>query len=550
MVLLRATIVPVRGLGGGCGGKGETHMADNSRPLVLQMQEIGKSFSGVPVLKGVNLELYAGEVLALLGENGAGKSTLIKILNGDYQADSGQIKLNGRPVAFHSPRDAMAAGIRAVYQEFNNLPDLSVAENILLGALPKTRAGFVDWPAAWKKAQAVLADLHVELDPQRLVKDLTVGEQQLVEIAKSLSQEYASDSGAAAETPASPQGWQSRILIMDEPTAALSAKEVDTLFTIVRKMKQQGLAVIYISHRLEEVFRITDRVMVLRDGCNAGVLPTPEATPEKLVSLMLGGKRIESVADHQAQKTDRAAPPLLELRQLGVKNAFRNISFTLWPGEIVGIFGTLNSGVSSLLEALFGAIPLTAGEILMDGRRVPINNPQDAKKAGLALIPSDRKIQGLVLDASVAHNITGANIPFYTRFGFLQLQKERQRVQTWFQRLGIRCAGGVHQAVRSLSGGNQQKTVFARWLDTAPRILLCHEPTRGVDVGAKVDLYQALTDLKHQKLGIIMASTDLHEILSMSDRILVLRDGVQAAEFNHGEATGEKLMLAALGGIV
>jgi len=512
------------------------------------MQEICKSFSGVPVLKDVNLDLYAGEVLALLGENGAGKSTLIKILNGDYQADSGQIRLAGQPVEFSSPHDALQAGIRAVYQEFNNLPELSVAENILLGALPNTRSGFVDWPATWQMARDVLQDLHVEIDPQRLVKDLTVGERQLVEIAKSLWLQHA--PAAASSEASAAEAWNSRILIMDEPTAALSAKEVDNLFDFITRLKTTGYAIIYISHRLEEVFRITDRVMVLRDGANAGLLPSSEATPEKLVNLMLGGKHIENIADHQPGAVAQHGEPLLEVTDMSVSNAFHRMNFTLWPGEVLGVFGSLDSGISSLLEAVFGAIPADSGAVRMRGRSVNIRSPRDAKRAGLALIPSDRKLQGLVLDATLSENITGANLPFYTQGGFLDLAKERSRVAAWIRRLGIRGAGGAAQIVRSLSGGNQQKTVFARWLDTQPQVLLCHEPTRGVDVGAKVDIYQSLAELKNQNMGIVIASTDLHEILSMSDRILVMRNGGQVAEFSYHDATNEKLLLAALGGTV
>lgn len=522
-----------------------------SGSAVLQMRDICKSFSGVHVLKNVNLDLYEGEVLALLGENGAGKSTLIKILNGDYQADSGQIILAGNSVNFNSPHDALQAGIRAVYQEFNNLPDLSVAENILLGALPKTRRGFVDWPAAWKRAREVLQELHVDINPKRLVKDLTVGERQLVEIAKSLWQKHTPESAHTDPSPeTAPQAWKSRILIMDEPTAALSAKEVDNLFNVISRLKADGYSIIYISHRLEEVFRITDRVMVLRDGMNAGLLPTSEATPEKLVEFMLGGKKIENIANHQPGAVEQRGEPLLEVAAISVANAFHQMSFTLWPGEVLGVFGSLDSGISSLLEAIFGVIQIESGTVRMRGRPLNIRSPRDAKHAGLALIPSDRKLQGLVLDATLSENITGANIPFYTHGGFLNLSKERARVAEWIRRLGIRGAGGASQVVRSLSGGNQQKTVFARWLDTQPQVLLCHEPTRGVDVGAKVDIYRSLAELKNLDMGIVIASTDLHEILSMSDRMLVMRNGGQVAEFTYQDATNEKLLLAALGGTV
>lgn len=499
------------------------------------MREISKSFFGVKVLDQVSIDLYAGEVLALVGENGAGKSTLIKILNGDYQKDAGSIFINGAPVHLAQPRDAEALGIRMIYQELHYAPDLSVAENLLLGHLPH-RSGLigrymVDWPKARQMARDFLHMLEVDIDPSALMRDLSVVERQIVEIVKALS-------------------TQAKIIVMDEPTAALTPHEVALLFNIIRSLRSQGVAVIYISHRLDEIFEIARRVVVLRDGRHVGTRRVNDVTHRELVQMMVG-REVDLLRrqDGRTLRGDRrVGDVVLEVRGLTRIGTYEDINLHVRAGEIVGIFGLLGAGHVPVTRSIFGAEPADRGTILIDGQPVSIASPQDARQAGIGLVPIDRKVQGLVLDMSVRGNLTLSNWQALSRLGFFDRRTEQAHAQTWVDRLGIRMAGGVETETRYLSGGNQQKVVLGRWLEADVRVLLLNEPTWGVDVGARSDIYDLLESLAEQGLAILMVSSDIQEVLAVSHRILTMYKGRLTGEFSQAEANQENLLHAAAGG--
>ncbi len=498
---------------------------------ILEMRGIEKSFFGVKVLKGVDLVLARGEVHALLGENGAGKSTLVKILNGDYSRDAGTILLDGAPVSIASPADAEALGIRMIYQELHYAPDLSVMENILLGHLPLRQGALgralVDWPAARRTARTLLAQLGIALEPETPMRALSAVERQVVQIAKALSA-------------------QARILVMDEPTAALTPSEVQTLFGIIDTLRAQGVAIVYISHRLDEIFQIAQRATVLRDGVLVGVQPVAELTKPALVRMMVG----RDIAEAWVRSRTQAAPhgaPLLEVRGLTRRRAFHNISLTVHAGEIVGVFGLLGAGHVRLARAIFGAERVDSGTVLVNGSPAAIHSPRDGLRHALGLVPADRKADGLVLERSVRENITLSNWQRLARGGFFRMQAERTDAALWIDRLGIRMAGDMDLKIRYLSGGNQQKTLLARWLDAGVQVLLLNEPTWGVDVGARFDIYQLLEELAQNGLGILLVSSDIQEVLAVSHRILALFRGQITAEFSPDTATQESLLRAASG---
>lgn len=501
---------------------------------ILEMQDISKSFFGVKVLDQVSVELYPGEVMALIGENGAGKSTLIKILNGDYQKDSGSIFINGQPVNITRPRDAEEHGIRMIYQELHYAPDLSVTENLLLGHLPR-RGGLlgtyvIDWSQAYRVARQNLGLLDVEIDPQALMGNLSVVEREIVEIVKAV-------------------GAQARIIVMDEPTAALTPHEVALLFQIIENLRSRGVAIIYISHRLEEIFQIAQRVTVLRDGRLVDTCQVAEVSQRDLVRMMVGHEVAESRrSDGTGEEYGQTGDALLEVVGLTKAGAYQDVNLKVSTGEIVGIFGLLGAGHTQLTRSLFGAEKADSGTILVQGKPVSINSPMDARRAGIGLVPIDRKVQGLVLGMNVRENLTLSNWKTISRMGFFQLQEERTRAQNWIERLGIRVAGGMEVETRYMSGGNQQKVVLGRWLEANARVLLLNEPTWGVDVGARSDIYDLLETLAEQGLAILMVSSDMNEVLSISHRILTMYEGRVTGEFLASQATQERLLQAAAGG--
>ena len=500
----------------------------STTPL-LSMRGIRKSFSGVEVLHGVDLTLYSGEVLALLGENGAGKSTLIKILNGDYTRDAGEILLNGQPVDLKSPRDAESMGIRVIYQELNYAPELSVAENVLLGHLPHLRGPLgrfmVDWSETYRRAEQVLASLKADVDLRQPMRRLSVGKQQTVEIAKALSS-------------------KAQILVMDEPTAALTPHEVTLLFETIATLREQGVAIIYISHRLDEVEQIAQRITVLRDGNVVGTVQRNEVKRRDIVRMMIGRDLATIYPTRHTVKGDTA----LEVTHLTRQGVFTDVNFTVREGEIVGMFGLLGAGHAEVVKAIFADEPATSGEIKINGKPVQAKTPQDAKRLRVGFVPEDRKVDGLVLDMSVAENITLANWRDLSRYGILQRKQERERALHWTDRLGIRTTRGIQQEVRTLSGGNQQKIILARWLEHGTRLLLLNEPTRGVDIGARADIYTVLEGLREQGMALLLVSSDMDEVLSISDRVLVFARGRLVAEFDASQANQELLLSAAAGG--
>jgi ABC-type sugar transport system ATPase subunit len=510
-----------------------------ARAPLLRVERVSKTFPGVLALQDVSLEVYPGEVLGLVGENGAGKSTLMKILSGVYQPDGGEIVLDGKPVTLHSPRQAQDLGISIIYQEFNLMPNLSVEENVFVGREPNT-GKFVRWRELRRQTTALLDQLGVALDPGAIVRDLSVAEQQMVEIAKALS-------------------LNARLVIMDEPTSALTETEVAALFDIIRGLKARGLAVIYISHRLDEIFTICDRVTVLRDGQLAGDLPIAAATPDRIVRLMVGRPLGDIFRPEEAERrlealAARPPAPVLEVRGLSrtgtVQDAaaivLEDVSFTLRPGEIVGLAGLVGSGRTEIARALFGADAYDRGEILVAGQPVRIRSPRGAIRLGMGLVPEDRKLQALILNLAIRENLGLSMLDRLSRFGIVRLGAERALARRMVEALRVRTPS-IEQKVLNLSGGNQQKVVIAKWLALHPKILIMDEPTRGIDIGAKAEVHGLMHRLAADGVAILMISSELPEIIHMSDRVLVMRQGRIAGELAHDEATQEAVMALATG---
>jgi ribose transport system ATP-binding protein len=486
---------------------------------LLEMRGVSKQFPGVQALKNVSIDLGAGEVLGMVGENGAGKSTLIKILAGDYSMDVGEILINGQKAVFRSPSDASSQGIRVLYQELVTLDTLTVAENLFVGHLPIRKGiGLVDWKEANESAKAVLRQMNIDLDPRTIVGDLTVHQKQVLEIAKAIHK-------------------KATILVMDEPTAALGEEDTQSLFGIIRSLKEQGVGIIYISHRLKEVFEITDRVTVLRDGQKIGTVRTDQANMAQLIGMMVG----RELAEFYPKREIPVGEVLMEVRDLTIKGIIDRISFSLHRGEIVGLFGLLGSGRMNVLRALYGLDGYEGGIIMVKGKAVSIASPDGALGHGIGYMPIDRKLEGLALGLPVATNITMANIDQIGGGFFYNYKLERQEAEKWVRDVSIRTPD-IATAVNSLSGGNQQKIVLAKLLETGSKIFLMNEPTRGIDVGAKVDIYQMMENLCEAGAGILMISSELPEMLSMADRIIVIAKGRITAEFSRQEATQEKLL--------
>ncbi|WP_424952581.1 sugar ABC transporter ATP-binding protein [Deinococcus sp.] len=489
---------------------------------LLTLTSASKSFGPVQALRGVSLALYGGEAHALLGENGAGKSTLVKILAGVHRPDGGGLTVGGRPQHFHGPADAREAGIAVIYQEPTLFPDLSVAENVLMGRQPLARLGRIDARAMQAQVAAILTDLGVHLDPARLVRGLSIADQQLVEIAKALS-------------------LNAQILIMDEPTAALTLAETDRLFRVVRSLRARGAAVLFITHRLEEVFSECQRVTVMRDGAWVSSGPVEGYTPDSVVRQMVG----RDLGDLYPASTALPGEPMLEVRGLSSPGLFEDISFTVRKGEIVGLAGLVGAGRSEVARAIFGIDP-RAGEVKIGGHVIAPHSPQAVMAAGLGLVPEDRRQQGLVMEMSTERN---ANLAILNRLksGLLMNRAaERASAHDWTSRLRLK-AHRLTDPVSSLSGGNQQKVVLAKWLATGPRVLIVDEPTRGIDVGAKAEVHRTLSELAASGLAVLMISSDLPEVLGMAGRILVMREGRLVGELSWEQASEEGVMSLATG---
>lgn len=493
---------------------------------VLQMKNIEKGFSGVSVLKKAGIEVAKGEVQILLGENGAGKSTLMKILAGAYTKDAGEIIYKGKPVEINSPKDAEKLGISIIYQEFNLVPYLSVAENMFLGKEPMSKIpGKIDFETIYTKSKEMLDRLDVDIDPKTIVADLGIAQQQMVEIAKSLS-------------------VNADIIIMDEPTAALTEKEINSLFEIIHKIKSEGVSIIYISHRLEEFSIIGDRVTVMRDGETVGMVNMKETTIDELIKLMVGREIGNKFPKVDIKKGDT----LLEVKNLNRKGVFKDINFSLRKGEILGISGLMGAGRTEVMRGIFGVDPIDSGEIIIDNKKVIIKTEKHAISHGIGFVTENRRDEGLVLSMDVKENITlGTLSEFLNNPVKLDLKSEIDTTNSYIDKLKIKTTG-YQQKTGTLSGGNQQKIVIAKWLLADSKILIVDEPTRGIDVGAKLEIYNIMNELVKDGVGIIMISSELPEIIGMSDRILVMCRGEITGEISRDEADQEKIMYYATGG--
>jgi ribose transport system ATP-binding protein len=499
------------------------HVSVSNRAPVLEMRGVSKAFPGVVALDGVDLTLEAGDVHMLLGENGAGKSTLMKILSGAYHKDAGEIRFNGQPVDISGPRDALALGIRVIYQELNLVPQLSAAENIFLGTAPTRWAGVVDWRTLHDRTAQLLADLGMTLDARTPVSRLGLAQRQMVEIAKALA------SGDAS------------ILVMDEPTSSLTSREVAQLFSLIERLASRGVSIVYITHRLDEVFRIGRRITVLRDGRHIATRPIADVSVPELVRLMAN----RDLAEHFPKVTAARGPELLRVERVSRSGALADISFSLHAGEVVGIAGLLGAGRTELARVLAGADGYDAGRVMVDGREVRFRGTADAIAHGIGLLPEDRKAQGLVAGLTVARNIALPHGRRLSRFGVLPRRCEEAMAKPIGDELRVKAT--PTQEVRLLSGGNQQKVVLGKWLAGDVRIFIFDEPTRGVDVGSKVEIYSLMNRLTARGAGIIMISSELPELLGMSDRILVMHRGRIHAEIDRADATEERVLTAALG---
>ena len=489
---------------------------------ILSLSGIDKAFPGVKALDQAGLNVYPGQVMALMGENGAGKSTMMKVLTGIYQADAGEIRYRGQPCRFKGPRDSQQAGIGIIHQELNLLNELTIAENIFLGREPVNAFGKIDWTRLYADAQVLLDRLQIRQSPKTRVGDLSIGAQQMVEIAKALS-------------------FKADVIIMDEPTDALTDTETRALFRVIEELRADGCGIVYISHRLKEIFEICDRVTILRDGKWIGEDAVSDIDEDRLIEMMVGRKLDEQYPRISVPQ----GPEVLKVKDLS-GTGVNGVSFSLHEGEILGFSGLMGAGRTELVKTLYGALPRTKGQVWLAGKPYTANSPQQGLSAGIAYISEDRKGDGLVLDLSVKINMSLSALAQLSRGPQLDHQAERGAVDEFISLFKIRTPGR-EQLIGNLSGGNQQKVAIAKGLMTRPRVLILDEPTRGVDVGAKKEIYQLINRFKQEGMAIILVSSDMPEVLGISDRIMVMHEGCIAGEFNATAATQEQLLAAAVG---
>ncbi len=503
---------------------------ESDRPdTLLRMRGINKGFPGVQALDGVNFDVRGGEVHSLVGHNGAGKSTLIKILTGAYSRDGGAITLNGRPVSFATPAAAQAGGIATIYQEVNLVPYMTAPENIFLGREPHAGFGRVDWARMRNEARSLLDGLGVRVPIGVPVMRLSVALQQMVALARAVS-------------------LQASLVVMDEPTSSLDTAEVRVLFDVIRRLKENGVGIVYVSHRMEEIFTLSDRVTVLRNGQLVATLPIGETDELSLVALMLGRRpeevRHSGLTAFSATATDTNRPTVLDVEHLTHGHMPDDVSLQVRKGEIVGLAGLLGSGRTELVRTIFGADRANAGTIAVDGQRRRIRSPRDAVRAGLALVSEDRKTEGIVPALSVRDNLLLAALPLFTRLGVLDGRRQRAVVDEMIRRLDIKTPRAT-TPIRNLSGGNQQKVLLARWLVRNPKVLMLDEPTRGIDVGAKAEIQKLIDELaREQGMSILMISSELEEVIEGSDRVAVMKEGRKLGELAHDEASEDRVLAA------
>ena len=492
--------------------------------FVLEMRNVTKRFPGVLALNNVQLNLRPGEVHCLVGENGAGKSTLMKILAGAQPMDSGEILVSDEPVQIHSPHHAQQLGISMIYQEFNLSPYLSVAENIFLGREPRLgRTPFIHWSKMYGDARDILARIRVDLDVRKPVNECSVAQQQMVEIGKAIS-------------------FNSKIIVMDEPSATLTDHELRALFDLIKGLRRQGIGLIYISHRLEEVFEIGSRLTVMRDGEYIGTHNVCDLNRDDIIRMMVG----RELKDEFPKEIFTPGAELMRVERLARTGAFKDVSFNLRAGEIVGLTGLVGAGRTEVARAIFGADKIDGGQVYLDGKAITVRSPQDAIRQGIGLLTEDRKGQGLVLGMTVRENTSLANLKSLVKFLFVDRRRERAITEQYVRELQIKTPS-IEQVTQNLSGGNQQKVVLAKWLFTQSRVLIFDEPTRGIDVGAKVEIYKLMNDLARKGVSILMISSELPEVLGMCDRVLVMHEGRLAGELARKDATQERIMHLATG---
>lgn len=497
----------------------------NNSPL-LSMQDISKSFAGIPALKNASLEVAAGEVHALIGQNGAGKSTLIKILTGYVNRDAGRIEFGGAPFEASSPKDAQAKGISTIYQEINLVPYLSITENICLGR-EQRQYGFLNWPAMHEEAQKLMARFHMEVDVRKPLMNFNTATQQMVAIARAI-------------------GFKSQLVIMDEPTSSLDDREVNVLFDVIRQLKQSGVSVIFVSHKLDELYEVCDRVTIMRDGRTVKTADMKSITKIELVASMLG-REIALVAKHATAfgaRKGKIGGVVLTAQNLKAGHKVVDVSLEVRRGEIVGLAGLLGAGRTETARLVFGADTLQKGTLTLEDKKFQPREPIDAIAQGIGFSSEDRKLDGIIPDMSVAENLTLALMPQLTKAGIIDVEQQRLVVEKFIKRLGVKCSG-PEQRIRELSGGNQQKVLLARWLAMNPKLLILDEPTRGIDVGAKAEIQTIIKELAEQGLGVLMISSELEEVVEGSDRVYVLREGVNAAEILHADLS-EAAVIAAM----
>ncbi|MFS3915102.1 sugar ABC transporter ATP-binding protein [Bacillus australimaris] len=490
----------------------------------IEMHNIHKAFGKNTVLSGVSFDLVTGEVHALMGENGAGKSTLMNLLTGLYSLDQGSIQIDGKETAFKNPKEAEQHGIAFIHQELNIWPDMTVLENLFIGKEIYTKLGLLDTKKMKVLAQAQLDRLSVNLSLDQEAGSCSVGQKQMIEIAKALMTD-------------------AKVIIMDEPTAALTEREIEKLFQVIESLKKEGVSIVYISHRMEEIFAICDRITIMRDGKTVDTKAIPETNFHEVVKKMVG----RELTDRYPERTPSTGEIVLEVKQATRKGQFEDISFSVKAGEIVGVAGLMGAGRTEMMRSLFGLDPLDQGEIWVHGKKAVIKKPSDAVKLGIGFITEDRKDEGLMLDASIRENIGLPNLKSFSPKGLIDKKTEQDFVDLLIKRLTIKTASSDISA-RSLSGGNQQKVVIAKWIGIQPKVLILDEPTRGVDVGAKREIYQLMNELTDRGVAILMVSSELPEVLGMSDRVLVIHEGTISGELDKTEATQERIMTLATGG--
>lgn len=494
--------------------------------MQIEMKGIDKSFGSNQVLKDAGFVLADGEVHALMGENGAGKSTLMKILTGVYTKDAGTIYVDGREVNYKNLQEAEKAGIVFIHQELNVLYDLTVEENLFIGKEIKGKFGFCNQKAMRKKAEEALGRLGVHISPAEVMSNLSVGQQQMIEICKALMVD-------------------AKVIIMDEPTAALTQSETLVLFDVIRSLKKQGISIVYISHRMEEIFELCDRISVLRDGTYIGTKNIPETNMNEIVKMMIG----REIGERYPVRNCKIGDTVLKVKDLTSSGVFHNVSFEVKAGEVLGVSGLMGAGRTEIMQAIFGNLHCDSGSIEINGKEVHIKSPIQAMKCGIGFITEDRKVEGLMLEESIEKNIALANLPRVSNHHVMDRKKEDDLVKKGIEELHIKCFGPDHEC-NNLSGGNQQKVVFAKWIYTDPKILILDEPTRGLDIGAKKEIYTIINELAAKGVAIIMVSSELPEVLGMSDRIMVVREGEVRGIIGREEANQENIMTLATGGTI